>query len=135
MTSRPAGWPQRLADLIAARLRTPFEWGPNDCASFAADAVAAVLCVDRLAELRGHRLNERQALRREREIGGIPAAILRAGFVPIAPALAQRGDLVLIGQHDDRPVLAVCNGEHALAPGPGGLENAPMARAVAAWRV
>lgn len=134
MISRPAGWPQRLADLIVARLHRPFEWGPNDCASFAADAVAAVLCLDRLAELRGHRLNERQALRREREIGGVPAAIVRAGFMPVETTLAQRGDLVQIWQQG-RAVLAVCNGDTALAPGPAGLETAPMTMAIAAWRV
>ena len=137
MIARPPGWPQRLADLIVTRLHEPFAWGTNDCASFAADAVAAVLCRDALAELRGQRANELQALRRARAIGGVPAAIERAGFKPIAPALAQRGDLVQIcqGAHGRHPVLAVCNGDHALAPGPRGLENAPMARAVAAWRV
>ena len=134
---RAPGWPQRLAELICARLARPFEWGPNDCAAFGADAAAALTCADPLAELRGHRLNARQAVRRARAIGGVPAAIERAGFKPIAPALAQRGDLVQIcqGAQGRHPVLAVCNGDHALAPGPRGLENAPMARAVAAWRV
>jgi hypothetical protein len=52
----------------------------------------------------------------------------------VLPALAQRGDLVQIDQ-GRHPVLAVCNGDHALAPGPAGLANAEMTRAVAAWRV
>lgn len=136
MIARPPGWPRRLADLIVTRLHEPFAWGTNDCASFAADAVAAVLCRDALAELRGQRANELQALRRARAIGGVPAAIDRAGFDRIAPMQAQRGDLVMIRQDDeDRPVLAVCNGEHALAPGPQGLEQAAIARGVMAWRV
>ena len=96
MIARPPGWPQRLADLIVTRLHEPFAWGTNDCASFAADAVAAVLCRDALAELRGQRANELQALRRARAIGGVPAAIDRAGFDRIAPMQAQRGDLVMI---------------------------------------
>lgn len=131
---RHADWMHRLAVLAEARQHEPFEWGPNDCAAFAADAVETQTGQDVLAELRGHRSTERQALRRERAIGGIPAAIERAGLMPVAPALAQRGDLVLIEQAP-RPVLAVCLGDEAVAPGPSGLQRAPMSRAVRAWRV
>lgn len=127
-------WMHRLARLVEERLGEPFAWGPNDCASFAADAVHAQTGEDVLAELRGHRHNERQALRRERAIGGLPAAIERAGLQPVPPALAQRGDLVLVAQKP-RPVLAVCNGAEAVAPGGRGLVHVPITRALKAWRV
>ena len=52
LLQRAPGWPQRLAELICARLARPFEWGPNDCAAFGADAAAALTCADPLAELR-----------------------------------------------------------------------------------
>ncbi len=127
-------WMHRLAALIAERLDRPFAWGPNDCASFAADSVFACTGFDALAELRGHRRNARQARTREAAIGGIPAALERAGFAPVLPCLAQRGDIVMLEQ-GRRPVLAVCNGEDAVAPGKKGLMHAPMSRALKAWRV
>ena len=52
LLQRAPGWPQRLAELICARLARPFEWGPNDCAAFGADAAAALTCADPLAEAR-----------------------------------------------------------------------------------
>ena len=127
-------WMHRLARLMEERLGVPFVWGPNDCAAFAADAVQAQTGHDVLQELRGYRLNQRQALRRERDIGGLPVAIERAGLQPVLPTMAQRGDLVLVAQHP-RPVLAVCNGAEAVAPGRHGLVHVPLSRAVKAWRV
>lgn len=131
---RHSDWPRRLGDFVQGRQAQPFTWGPNDCASFAADAVQALTGVDMLAELRGHRLTERQALRRARAIGGIPLAIVRAGLAPVAPAQARSGDLVLLAQGAQR-VLAVCVGADAVAPGVDGLAVADMGRAVMAWRV
>lgn len=131
---RQRDWMHRLARLVEERLDVPFVWGPNDCAAFAADAVQAQTGADVLRELRGYRLNQRQALRRERDIGGLPAAIERAGLQPVLPTMAQRGDLVLV-QQSPRPVLAVCNGADAIAPGRNGLVHVPLSRAMKAWRV
>jgi hypothetical protein len=62
------------------------------------------------------------------------AMVTRCGLVPVAPGLAQRGDLVLLrqGRH---PVLAVCLGEQAASPGRDGLEFRGMSDALCAWRV
>jgi hypothetical protein len=127
-------WAAGLSALATARLAAPFAWGTNDCASFAADSILAITGADGLAELRGRRRTERAARQQERAIGGLPAAIERAGFVPMPAALAQRGDLVMLAQ-GKRRVLAICMGEEALAPGERGLERASMRQAVAAWRV
>lgn len=131
---RVADWTRRLGALMLDRQAVPFAWGVNDCASFAADAVQAVRGEDLLAELRGPRRTVHAALRQSIAIGGIPAAIERAGLVEVAPALAQRGDLLWLAQGGEH-VLAVCWGELAAAPGPAGLAFEPVARAVRAWRV
>lgn len=136
---RLADWPARLGTLAAQRLAVPFAWGPNDCAAWVADAVAAMHGQDTLAELRGPRRSWRQARRQLLRIGGYPAALARAGLQPVAPALAGRGDVVLIedaaGCAQGWPgVLAVCIGDEAMAPGPDGLALLPMARALMAWR-
>ena len=46
-------WPERLAAFVEARRAMPFRWGQNDCALFAADAVAAVTGVDLAERWRG----------------------------------------------------------------------------------
>lgn len=130
---RTADWPARLAALVAQRLPSPFVWGKCDCATFVADAAVALWGFDRLAELRVPRRNRFQALRRIQAGGGFGAALQRAGFVPVPPALAQRGDVVLLVA-DERLTLALCNGADALAQGPDGLVSASMQHAVAAWR-
>jgi hypothetical protein len=132
--ARVAEWTRRLSALMLDRQAVPFAWGPNDCASFCADAVLAQRGEDLLAELRGPRRTQLAARRQEREIGGIPSAIVRAGLEEVLPALAQRGDLVQLEQGGEY-VLAVCWGDLAAAPGPEGLAFAPMRRAVRAWRV
>lgn len=126
----------RLATLASERLALPFAWGLNDCASWAADVCLAVRGQDDLAELRVPRCGPVSAGRQILRRGGIPAALARAGLQPVAPALAQRGDLVrLAPPGGGAPVLAVCMGEDALAPGPQGLAAAPMAWAVEGWRL
>lgn len=134
-TPRLPDWPQRLGALVAQRLPVPFAWGPNDCAAWVADAVAAQHGRDTLAALRGPRRGWRQALRQLRRIGGYPAALARAGLLPVPPALAQRGDVVQLDHTGPRGTLALCMGADALAPAAHGLAAAAMARAVAAWRV
>ena len=131
---RLPNWTHRLSALMLARAQVPFAWGSNDCASFAADVAVAVYGVDALAELRGERGGPKAARRQERAGGGIPAALQRAGLQEIAPAFAQRGDLLWLAQGHQRG-LAVCWGEHAAAPGPVGLVFTPSARGVKAWRL
>jgi hypothetical protein len=131
---RVADWPHALSALMLARANLPFAWGPNDCASFAADVALALRGVDVLDELRGPRRSARAARRQEREIGGLPAALARAGLAEVRPALAQRGDLLWLPQGRQR-VLAVCWGELAAAPGPEGLVFAPALSAVQGWQL
>lgn len=127
-------WPARLGALVAARLPEPFAWGPNDCAAFAADCVQAMTGADVLAPLRGPRATELQARKLLRRLGGWDV-VTRCGLPEVEPALAGRGDLVLLRQ-SARPVLALCvDGEVAISPGLYGLARASMRCALRAWRV
>lgn len=129
-------WPARLGVATAAWLSRPFAWGPADCAVWVADAVHSMHGCDTLVELRQPpRSTARQAARAVRRGGGYAACMARAGLAAVAPALAQRGDVVLLRHGGPQPVLGVCLGEHAAAPGAQGLQTVPMAQAVAAWRV
>jgi hypothetical protein len=141
-------WAARLGHVVAQRLAMPFAWGPNDCAAWVADAVAAMHGRDTLRELRGTRRSPAQAWRQLQRGGGYPAAMARAGLQPVPPALAGRGDVVLLAEavaacaampapagRGWPGVLGVCLGEDGAAPGPAGLVLVPMQQALQAWRV
>ncbi|MBA4344406.1 MAG: hypothetical protein C0423_19880 [Methylibium sp.] len=134
-SSKQHDWMTRLNALVMLRLAEPFAWGRNDCGSFAADAALAMTGHDVLRGLRGPRRSERATLRQMRAAGGVSAVLAQAGLQRVDPALAQRGDVVLIDQGRGWPVLSICMGAHAVAPGPGGLEQAAMALAQEAWRL
>jgi len=135
-TTRLPDWPARLAQACNAWVNRPFAWGLADCALWAADAVQAQHGRDTLAELRQPpRRTARQGLRAVRRGGGYAGFMARAGLQPVQPALAQRGDVVLLAQLGADAALGVCVGELAAAPGPQGLCMVPMAQALAAWRV
>lgn len=131
---RIQGWERALVSLLDDRQERPFKWGPNDCASFCADAVLCETGSDLLAELRSPRRNERDAIRYERTIGCVADALDRAGLRMKPLPQAGRGDLVMFRQHR-RNVLALCMGEYALAPGPVGLAHRPTREALCAWAV
>jgi hypothetical protein len=135
--TRLPDWPARLHAVVVVRLQLPFAWGVNDCALWVADAVAAMLGRDALAELRQPvRRTAAQAYRAVRRRGGYAAALARAGLQPVPPACAQRGDVALLpAPGQPTPALAICMGADAAAPGPHGLVTMPMAQATAAWRV
>lgn len=138
-------WPERLAAFIEERRAMPFAWGSNDCALFAADAVCAITGVDFGEPFRG-RYDDEASLRLHGMHGA--NAHLAAGDVSrairdmatawldgeIAPALARRGDVVLI-DHAGGESLAVCVGEKAAAPGRRGVIMVPRSAWLSAWRV
>lgn len=129
---RHPDWDARLSDLLQGRMLAPFAWGPNDCAALGTEAALAVRGTDVLAELRVPRASRWEALRQLARLGGLRAVLLRAGLKPAPAESARAGDLVLLAQ-DDWPVLAVCVGQEALAPGEQGLEAAPLTQALEAW--
>ena len=130
-------WPLRLEALLAARATQPFAWGSQDCATFAADAVQALTGVDVAPpHLRQHR-HARAALRSLRRHGGLHGIAQAALGTPIAPALAGVGDVLLTlpSAQSHHPMLALCNGASAIAPGPQGLVSLGLGHVSHAWRV
>lgn len=143
--TRLEDWPERLAALVESRLRTPFAWGENDCALFAADAVHAVTGIDLADHFRGRYSDEATA--RLMGMHGASAHLAAGDIVEalrdmaslyldgeVPPALARRGDIVLV-RHALGDSLAVCNGPHALAPGRRGLMSLDRTHWVTCWRV
>lgn len=131
---RHEDWPRRLQAFVRERRRMPFAWGSNDCATLAADWVLEATGTDPMYGMRGGWSDARQAMARIAELGGLRQATTDRLGPEILPSLAQRGDVVLIVV-GDRETLAVCVGEHALGASDAGALLAPMADAVAAWRV
>ena len=134
MIRRTQDWQLRLAQFLAARRTTPFAWGHNDCATFAADCVLAITGTDPAPPaLRNHR-TAKQALRALRRHGGLVGIATAALGPPVPPAQANVGDVLLLksGHHD---ALAICNGVTAMAPSAHGLVSVGLHSARHCWRV
>jgi hypothetical protein len=136
---RVPGWRDRLRDLVAARMHQPFAWGPADCVAWVCDAVQALHGSDTLAPLRVPRDGPEAAARQVLALRGT-RALERCGLQRLrAPALAGVGDVVLLRlphlHGHGTPLLGLCNGVTALAPGSDGLVQLPLRLAQRAWRV
>lgn len=131
-------WTQRLSAFLQARAKTPFAWVHNDCCTFAADAVIAQTGADPMAGIRKRYTTEVGALRLIKASGGLRPLVCSVLGMPMEHLLmASRGDVVLLenaGRHE-QPVLGVCVGTEAAAPGPSGMRLIPMSAASAAWRI
>lgn len=131
---RHADWRQRLAALMAEHQQQPFAWGTHDCGSWGADVVLALTGRDALTGLRGSHTSAKEAQRELQRRGGLVAVLRAAGLQAVVAADTASGDLVVLAQ-GAWPVLGVCLGGQAWAPGVHGLAAAPMAHVLMAWRV
>ena len=131
---RRQDWPEKLSDYILARAKMPFEWGANDCATFAADGIAEMTGEDPIADIRGEWKDAASAVRFIASEGGL-ASIVAGRFEQIAGVLfAQRGDVGLVTL-DDREFVALCAGSHWAAPGPDHMVLLPLDKARVAFAV
>lgn len=130
-------WPERLAAYIAQQRPHRFAWGTHDCVGFAA---GAVLAITGRQVLPVQWVDKTEAARLLRRLGGLLAAVSQVLPPLPAPALAQRGDVVL-AQHPvadgraRRQFLAVADGPRCWVPTVTGLHSVPMALAAQAWGV
>ncbi len=134
-------WPERLHAEIEAAHERPFSWGRHDCALFAADVVRAVTGEDIAAWFRGRYKTRRGAYGALKRFagGGLEQAMdkqaVARGMAAIRPALAQRGDMVLVDTPEG-PALAICVGRFAAQVAEsGGVAFADMSLARRAWAV
>jgi hypothetical protein len=136
MTSptRLRDWQERFEAFTAERRTMPFQWGANDCCTFAAACVEALTGMNICAAgLRDH-TDALQAYRAVEAHGGIAAITTAALGDPVAAAYAAPGDVVLVDM-DGRDALAICNGTTALMPSDNGLVSVCMTTARCAWRL
>jgi len=128
-----------LTAYLAERQPAPFDWRAANCTHFAARFVELVEQREILARypmpasLAGARRKQRQA-------GGLQAIVTaQLSREPIAPALAQLGDVVLLplnAADPDAQALGLCCGEQAaLVVEDGTVALVPMSLALSAWRV
>lgn len=115
----------------------PFVWGrqANDCVSYCVGAVIAQTGMDPLPETRfGDWTSERGALRLLKTHGGLKAM---AGLVlmPVAPAMAQRGDIAGVPDAKLGIALMVVEGATLAGPGEFGTKRLPRQAMVEAWSI
>ena len=130
-------WEARLAAYLEPLRLRAFAWGKHDCCTFSAGAVEAMTGVDPMPEFRGHYSTAIGSARALRRFGaGDLASTLDAKFESVAPALAQRGDIVM-----SSGLLGICLGPFLVAVGAEG-EREGLIRiererwdATRAWRV
>lgn len=143
-------WPELLAGFLAQHANTPFEWGRQDCALFACDAIHIMTGVD-LAE--SFRLQYQSALGASKQIqkalvgmggnpfGGLEELALRVclanGMEEIPVELAGRGDLLLGKTALDYPALGIVDvhGTTGVFVGVVGLRRMGIRECEHAWRV
>lgn len=133
--NRHNNWPEILSAHLRSQQSVPFQWAFHDCCTFAADAVKAITEQDPMADLRGTYLTASQAARLLKAEGGLLAAVSKRLGPAKAPALAQRGDVVLFEMPTRGPALGVCVGPDFAVPAETGLGFVNMKAASAAWSV
>lgn len=92
------GWEQRLNAVVAKHQALPGEWGESDCWIMAMDAVEAVTGKRILPHLQRYSTEAEgyKVFRKAGYLKTVEEALADAFGEPIAPVLAQRGDLGVI---------------------------------------
>ena len=107
---RPNNWRVLLVDHVMSKESQPFEWGINDCALFAADAVKVMTGVDFAAEYRDGYKTQLGASRKLARAGYSDLEDLASKtFIEVPPLTAQMGDLAIIPT-DLGPALGIVLG-------------------------
>jgi hypothetical protein len=128
---------------LVDRANTPFAWGTNDCALFAADGVKATTGIDIADDFRGKYTDEESAFALIKKLtGGSTVADAAAycakkhGLTELKHLLmAKRGDLVVFEAPTGALVagLVHLNGRHIIAVGEGGAYRFSISKVLRAW--
>lgn len=134
---RAKNWGSALTHFVSGRINAPFAWGPNDCASFCADAGIAMGCADFHEGVRGHYTNAAGAVRALRRAGfdGLEA-LLRARLDECPPSQARRGDVGFVPADDAfGGTVVLFDGLQVIGPGEKRLVRWPREKATLAFRL
>lgn len=135
MVARFDNWPLLLSAYLTQRRAMPFEWGSNDCLTFAAKGVHAMTGVDFSADYPAYS-TEAEAIDLINQHGGVEAIITAAlGEGTDKVLTAQRGDVALITIGDPVAGLVDDTGQRIAVFIRGGLIRIPITRASKLWRV
>lgn len=143
MLTRRLDWQSAFAAFLRSHEHSEFRLGTLDCCLFPADGVLALTGVDLAAGFRGRYRTPFGALRCLRaasEIATVACAMEQAakshGMPEIAPAFAQRGDLVLVEREGEQSLgLVALDARRIAVIGDHGFVYLPRRRASRAWRV
>lgn len=129
---RLAHWDLALAGYLRDRRDRPFEWGANDCASFAIGAIEAI--AGRLVWPVDWS-NALEAARAIEAAGGLVDAMTRSIGTPSQNwRTARRGDVGLVDMQE-RASVVVCTGQTWAGPGILGLEHLKLPAARLVWAI
>jgi hypothetical protein len=130
---------------IDARLNTPFAWGSNDCALFAADAIQAITGVDIADDFRGKYKAKTGAVKAINSVAGGSTLADATSYCAQKhglpeyeyPLMAKRGELVLVKNADGEEIAGVVslNGRYVFSPGETGLLSIPITNVTRAWQL
>lgn len=140
--TRHHDWEVRLHEFLQEREPEPFQWGRNDCALFACDAVLAMTGVDLAADFRNRYDNDLGAARviisftEGGSLGDLAAKIAgQHGIEEVGKLFARRGDIVLIPTENRRGALGVVSLDGWSVVGPGGPRRYELSYVERAWRI
>jgi hypothetical protein len=136
---RRATWPEELDAAIRDAEGRRFRWGQWDCFLFAAYVVRHIGGPDIAAGIRGTYSDEAGAAEAIAAWGqdledALTARCAALDMQEIPPALARRGDLVVL-RLPGGPTAGICGGAIAWCAGPAGVVAVPMVAASKAWAV
>lgn len=129
-------WPQRLAAALESRAHTPFAWGRNDCAIFAADMVQAVTGQDFAAAFRGKYRSKKASAAMLKAHGWKDLEALADDMLGRGSENLRRGDVVLYAGRVGN-FLGIYWAGQIYGPGPDGVAFWPADRdaILAIWSV
>lgn len=136
--ARKPDWAAALDTFLQASRQRKFAYGSWDCCLFAAAAIHAMTGCDMAAPYRRCYGSRRASVRLVGSVASVAAKVFGAhGLSEVPPAMAQRGDAVLVHQsgRDALGVMAM-DGCNALVLGLKGICSVPaIPNVIRAWRV
>jgi len=135
MVTRFENWPLLLSAYLTERRAMPFEWGGNDCLTFAAKGVHAMTGVDFSLNYPAYS-TEAEAIELLNANGGYEGIITAAlGEGTDKYKTARRGDVALVMMGNPSAGLVDDSGQRVAVLVPNGLIRVPLTSAIKVWGV